>query len=501
MRKKTLIIIVTLMLMISSLATRIYADEGGILGETLVYTYVYLDDLPKQYVKNSEIEHYDYGGQSVLDFRHYFEVYDNAEIILDMHNRDGEIDRGGYVWDFGGFDITEEGFYTITLSYAGVTGDKSNSIELEVIAEDTEAPEIFMQDANFNKIRLDKDDEFNREFDRFLHSIRVYDKVDGLIKITKEHFPEEEIARLKAADLREKVTITLNISDKNNNESSKTITLTIVDLKAPNIHNVKTVVTKKGKRINYTAHLDFSDNYSEKADIYVKYEIYKTLVQMNLWEAGDRRAEQSKGNELGNYLRLAASGLESFIDFLDANYSESYLVGDYYRVFGLDDQTNYVYIKEKVETPTDDGSVFKNVWEITTDRKDLKGISIESYTVIAKDKNNLLQEIIDDHETGFQKFDYFKINDLVADSRYFIYIKEKEDDLRDQQDNINFSKIGVQYVYVEAQDQFGNISSVRYRVVIEDGITLLQSVLIINGIVLVVAAAGVAVFMVTRKRK
>ena len=147
------------------------------------------------------------------------------------------------------FDINTVGTYQVTLSYTGVTGSRSETIELEVIEEDIEGPTINLVGGNFNKIRVENRDEFLAEFNQYLRRARVYDSVDGVIKVTIDDFDVDDIENLRTADLRANVDITLTVEDKAGNEATKTVTLTIVDLKAPNIHNVRTLTTQKAEEL------------------------------------------------------------------------------------------------------------------------------------------------------------------------------------------------------------------------------------------------------------
>lgn len=495
MRKKLFSLVTMFLLLVSFSSTKLFANDG-ILGETLVNVYTYVEDLPQQFVKGSSIKLYEYGGEEVYDFRDYFEVYDNAEVILNMHNISGEIDLGGYVWETD-FDIDVVEVYTVTLTYEGVTGIKSNFFELEVIEEDVELPEIFMVDRDFNIVRRENEQDFLREFNHFVDRIRVYDKVDGVIDINVNHFDETQLESLRNADLRDKISITLKIKDNAGNEASKTVTLTVVDSRAPNIQNIKTVTTKKGKRINYTKHLKFVDNYTDSEDIQRTYTIYKTLVKKNIWELGDRRASQSEGKELKNFLTLTSSGLNSFIDYLNTHFSTVYFIGDYYELIDNENVT-YVAITNKVDDG--EGNTI-NQWESSTNKSIAKGRRLERFILNEMLKEEFYQSVKDEHETGFKVNDYYKVLDLTSGKRYYIYLKEKEDELRDEQQSINFNEVGVQYVRVQARDEFGNTASATYRVVIENGITFFQGILIINGIVFAVAAIGVGVYYITRRRK
>ncbi len=499
MRKKTISLVAILVLVFTFSITTVKAQDA-ILGETLVYKYTHIEDLPVQFVKGSEIKTYEYEDEIIPDFRHYFQVYDNAQTILNMHSISGEVDLGGYTWDMD-FDIDTIGVYEISLSYSGVTGFKSETIELEVIEEDTEGPEVFILSGNFNKTRIENPAEFLSEFNNYLRKSRVYDKVDGVIQITIDDFNEEDIETLKTADLREAVLLTLNVEDSAGNITEETVTLNIVDLKAPNIHNATTVTTRKGQRINFTSHLSFSDNYSAPSEIIKNYEVYSTLVVKNIWEAGVRRANPSEGTEIKNHLRLTTDGIDGFAEYLEVNYPTVYVVGDYYEISSLEEETSYVYISKK-ET-IEDSELPINVWEITTDKTKATGRRLERFETFNMSQQELLDYAKSEHEEGFRVNDYYQVLDLTTENRYFVYIAETDNIYRDKHDQpiIDFDEVGVYYVRVEATDEYGNIASAVYRVVVADGLSLMQGVLIANAVVLGIGIIGVGFFIIFRRRQ
>lgn len=499
MRKRILTILVAVTFVFTMFTVNLKAD-GVIMGETIVYLYNNISDLPQQFVKGSEMATYEYGGEEVYDFRDYFVVYDNTITILDMHSLEEGIDKGGYVWNTD-FDIDVAGVYEIELSYEGVTGHKSNSVELEVVEEDIEAPEIFMQDGKFNKTREENVADFEREFASFLNRIRVYDKVDGIIEITKDDFDEELIESLRVAPLHATVEVTLTVVDEAGNEGSKTVTLSVVDSRAPNIQNVKTITTRKGKRINYVNHLVFVDNYSDREDIVVNYDIYETLVRMNDWQTGDKRPTQSSGSLISSLLRFEDDGYDSYIRYLAKEFKTGYLTGDYFEVID-EGVENYFVIDSKEEVLIDGVNVEVNKWTHVTDKKELKGKRLRLFYSTNMNQSNFLEYVKEEYETGFEDNDYYDVLDLKEDSKYFVYIAKKDDDLRDRIETIDFNKIGVNYVNVEAIDEFGNDATVNFRVVVENGISLFMTVLIINGIALaVVGGAGLIIFLTRRYQK
>ena len=59
MRKKTISLVAILVLVFTFSITTVKAQDA-ILGETLVYKYTHIEDLPVQFVKGSEIKTYEY---------------------------------------------------------------------------------------------------------------------------------------------------------------------------------------------------------------------------------------------------------------------------------------------------------------------------------------------------------------------------------------------------------------------------------------------------------
>lgn len=499
MHKKIISLITIFVLIFTFSVTTLFAEDA-ILGETLVYQYTYIEDLPVEFVRGSEILTYEYEEEVIPDFRKYFEVYNNAQTILNMHSVAGEIDLGGYVWDMD-FDINTVGIYLISLEYSGVTGTKRESIELSVIEEDLEGPEVFISGGNFNKTRVENPNEFTTEFNNYLRRARVYDKVDGVIEVTIDDFDEEDIESLRTANLGDEVVLTLSVQDSAGNITTKEVTLKIVDLKAPNIHNAKTLTTQKGKRISLTAHLSFSDNYSEVSNIKRSYEIYSTLVVKNNWETGLSRAKPSEGTRIKNYLRLTNEGLEGFVSYLVNTYPTVYVVGDYYEAVDADNKTNYIYISEKASVEGLD--VLQNNWQVTTDKKKATGRRLERFETFSMSQAELLDYVKVEHESGYRVNDFYQVLDLTTENRYFTYIKDTENVYRDKHDQpvIDFDKVGVYYVKVIAEDEASNVASTFYRVVVADGFTLMQGVLIANMVVLVIAAIGIIAYVSFRRRQ
>ncbi len=505
MKKKLINLMLLALIFFTFRGVKVFADdEQVILGETIVNVHKNHVDLPKHFHIDKGVPMYTYeiDGEFIetMDFRPYFEILDNRVDILDMHRLDdfGEpIDKGGYEWDFGGFDIEVPGEYDITISYKGVQSEKSATITVEVIEEDITPPQVYFPNFNFNITKTDE--EFEREFQRYLGQIRVYDLVDGIIHITVEDFDEDELQELNDARLGDRIELTLVISDSFGNEIISTARMNIVDRKAPNIQNVRTVVAKVNKPVDFKGHLVFVDNYNDPDEIIKSFTVYGTLVQKNVWQASTSRRNDKKGVLIDSYIRMTDD--DSFVSYLQSKQPRGYNLGDYYEVHS-DEGIRYFYIKEKKEIEGQE--VRDNIWVATSSKGKLRGKLLEKYTLFEYSSDDFIQYLEEHHEADYNRHDFFKIKDVLIPSNndYFVYISEKENEYRDLQEDsngegyIDFTKIGVQYVRVTAEDEGGNRATVYYRVVIENSISLMQTVLIVNAVVLVFSAVVVGVIYI-----
>ena len=197
---------------------------------------------------------------------------------------------------------------------------------------------------------------------------------------------------------------------------------------------------------------------------------------------------------------MTNAGLDSFLTYVETNYPTVHVVGDYYEIKD-NNQMHYVYIarKEAVEG----SEVDTNVWEITTNKTLATGRKLESFETFEMSEAELLDYAMVENEEGFRVNDYYQTLDLTTNKKYFVYIKETENVYRDkhEQPTINFNKVGVYYVKVNVADEYGNTASAVYRVVVADGLSFTESILIVNGVVLGVAAIGVVMYIVFRRRK
>lgn len=421
MKKKITSIFLLIFLFFGASFVAIKAADSP-LGETIVRKSRNAIDLPTDIVLGSEIKEYEYEGTMIYDFREYFEILDNGDFVLRVYRVLGEeydvTDRGGYEWNFNDFDPNTSGTYTIEITYTSEFTEQTRSanVKLKVIEEDVTPPIITgMENDVFNITK--NEEQFLEELRAFMIKIEIYDSVDGLIDVNIENF--QGLNELQTSDLNSQVEVTLVASDNAGNETSRTITLTLVDRKAPYILNLRTVVIKRGaKNPDIISHIVVIDNYDD--EVIPQYEYYGSVV-------------------------------------------------------------------------------YPNLWEITTDTKHLRGKPLKEMTEPMSEED-ILNYAKDNFNEGYDIGNYIKFNKPGIERTYYAIIKEKEAKAiyKDKQDEIDFNRVGVQYVYISAVDQAGNVSGMHFRVVIENSLSLLQIALIINGIVLGVASIGIGIYFVIR---
>ncbi len=417
MRKKLITLLLATFLFMSFKIIIKSADTP--LGETIVSVSNKAIDLPASYVLDAQIRMYEYGGVDIYDFREYFEILDNGDYVLRViriMKGDYDItDRGGYEWDFGGFDHEQVGDYQITLTYTSeFTGQtKSATVNLNVIEQDLTPPIISgMSSGFFNIVKTDL--QFEEELKTFINFIEIYDYVDGLIDVSVELF--DGLDDLRNANLNDKIDVTLNAVDNAGNQTTRTVTLTVVDKKAPYILNLKTIVVKKGKtNADIKSHVIVIDNYDDEVIPVFEY--------------------------FGNV-------------------------------------------------------IYENIWEIVTDQTRLKGKPIEVLTEEMTEEEALLYAQ-ENYLSGYSVGNYISFNKAGARRAHYIRIKSKQAQAiyLDPQTEIDFNRTGVQYVRVTVSDTAGNVASGYYRVVIENGMSFIEIALIINGIVLGIAAVGIGFYI------
>lgn len=297
----TLIILLSLLLLQASLVKINAAEDDEIDAEKNAYIYVRTnnDHLPVFYVKDSEIPVYEHEGEETLDFRRYFHIIDQRMDILKMRNLvDGAnmpIDRGGYEWNFGTFDISVPGDYTIAISYKGANGVViSSSIKITVIEEDTIPPAIYGLFASVNV-------DVKADFIDSIVGVSAVDNVDGLIQLSLDNFSGHE--NIKGSPLGSEHTVTLTVSDRAGNVTIRMFIATVKDLVAPIIKGAVNLETKVGKPIEYKAHLIFEDNHTSPENITKEFVIVTD-------ESGDTPTGETEidFNKVGeNYIKVVAT--------------------------------------------------------------------------------------------------------------------------------------------------------------------------------------------------
>lgn len=228
------------------------------------------DNLPVFFVKGQEIATYEYEGEDVLDFRRYFNIWDQRTDILKMNNRvDGaiqSIDLGGYVWDFSGFDVNVLGKQEIKVSYTGISGVTVVQKEtLTVIENDVTAPVIYGLFGN------NIDFDLGQSFETWIASITAVDNVDGVIELTLDNF--EGYETIETGKLNSVHEATLTVSDKAGNVETRNLIITLKDRSAPVIYNTINIETKKNKPIDYKSHVYAKDNLTEQDKIKLEFQV------------------------------------------------------------------------------------------------------------------------------------------------------------------------------------------------------------------------------------
>lgn len=501
MKKKIVSFILAVFFIFTFFNVLIFADVE-ILSPTTVTLHKDRYDMPEDYYAEKGVNKYihtykDGTEEELYDFRGYFEILDNYEVILDVHAA-APIDKGGYEWDFGGFDLDVPGVYTITITYEGLSSTQSASHNVNVIEEDTEAPYIGLPNRNFNITKTDED--FEREFKRYLDRVDVYDNADGLIIVTIDYFSEEDIQAIKDANLRDKVIITLEITDAAGNTNSATATLTLVDTLAPTIQNIRTLITKQNKEIdNIIGHLTFDDNYSDSDKLIIDYTVYGTMLQKNEWEKGSNRKNDNKGDLIEHYIHL--NGINDFLLFVeDKELKSGHRQGDYYKV-NFETKTYYVYVEKKTYVEEEDA--YHNTWKVTQDPSDFSGRLLTEYKKFPfSDLTEFMTYLNEEKEDAYLKYDFFRVRDVLNNDNYYVNIVNKIREFRDPQGKeVDYSEVGVQYVIVTAKDEYGNEAKADFRIVVENSISLWMIVLISNGALIVVVGATILLVSVIKPRK
>lgn len=267
--KKTLLFLFTLVLTFSFSAT-VKAQETTVVITNLTNRY----NLPTTFVLGQDLPTYEYEGETIPDFRRYFEVSVNRDVVLNVHGAN-PVDKGGYEWNFSGFNINRLGQSAVILTY----GDKFLRIVFQVVEFDeippfiydpdrpteTTLPETFIIEAGtsianqFVKFRM----RDNIDDDRRL----VILNADSTYSFVEEYFTGLE--QLDDPELNTNYILTVRFEDSAGNEFSQTITLRIVDTTPPIIYNIPNIEITKGDLVNYKANLRLDDNYTKNLEDFI----------------------------------------------------------------------------------------------------------------------------------------------------------------------------------------------------------------------------------------
>lgn len=211
------------------------------------------EDFPVEFIVNSDAP----------DFRQYFKVTDNVDVIEDFQLR------------LGGFDITKVGEYTVSAFYARPYVFNQNqdlkrvSINVKVIENDLTAPEI----STFEVLdKLTPEGKFlwtyNEPLSKFTSRFSVIDNVDGRIQITDDMFEGLDKVDIKA--LNEEYLITFRVKDGSGNESFVEVNMVVVDNVAPYITNFQNRYYSLGTKLNILEvanEVHINDNYENNESV------------------------------------------------------------------------------------------------------------------------------------------------------------------------------------------------------------------------------------------
>lgn len=236
-------------------------------------------NLPKELVLGQDLPTYEYEGETIPDFRRYFEVSVNREVVLNVHSTPA-IDKGGYEWNFAGFDINRLGTNPVILTY----GSKFLRINFTIVATDEISPFVYDPDrptettfpenftieagrniaTQFVKFRI----RDNIDDDRML----VILNPDNTYRFNEEYFEGFEV--LEEAELNTYYPVIVTFEDLAGNIFTQTINIRVIDTTPPTIYNVPNIEIKKGTIVDYKENVRLEDNYTKELnDFIIVYDI------------------------------------------------------------------------------------------------------------------------------------------------------------------------------------------------------------------------------------
>lgn len=389
------------------------------------------EDLPVEFIVNSDNP----------DFRQYFTVTDNVDVIEDFQLR------------LGGFDIAKVGEYTVSAFYARPYVFNQNqdlkrvSINVKVIENDITAPEI----STFEVLdKLTPEGKFlwtyNEPLSKFTSRFSVIDNVDGRIQITDEMFEGLDKVDIKA--LNKEFLIAFRVKDSSGNESFVEVNMVIVDNVAPYITNFQNRYYSLGTKLNILEvanEVHINDNYENNDSV------------LKIVLSGLKSTDGSK--ELFKQVKMSYHDLEKYKDRFTKEQLEAAAQAYTYM---LDDGTYTVTVQAFRSDDVDKVLVKKELTITVVDGK-IEGL------------NELYQQL-----------------DLEYDEGLIMYYVT----------NYQSGKNGEYVMFSYGLDTSENAAPYRpLRIVIENGPSLALIIVIINAVSIGVFAIGIGIFFGVKAAK
>lgn len=345
----------------------------------------------------------------------------------------------------GGFDITKTGTYTVSVVYQRQYVFNTNrdvgraSIVFKVIAEDVTAPEIITFRIDDNMIDGKLPWTYKQDLSIFMSRFRVMDNVDGVIPITEDMFRGIDLVDITT--INTEYPVTFEVTDKAGNTSTKEVIIYVVDDVSPYITNFSNRYFRSKERLNIlnvVKEVGIEDNYDTNGSVLKIVLNHKDLFEQVQLSYHDLERYKDRFTEE----EIARAAKAYTYELVDGTYVVSV------KAFRSDNSEEFLVDKE-IE------------------------ITIENGVIIGL--KDLYEELGLDRENGIVMY----------------YITNFEE-----------NKNGEFVMLTEAVDSSNNIAPKRsLRIVIENGPSLAQVILLINGGALVVFGLSVGIYFMVKKAK
>ena len=358
------------------------------------------------------------------------------------------VDNGVNVDDFvirrGGFDITKAGTYMVSVIYQRQFVFRNDldigkaEIEMKVILKDETAPDIitYKIDDDYNE-HGQLPWTYNKSLDILISRFRVKDNVDGVIPVTREMF--KGIEEVDITKINTEYIVVFEVTDKNQNTATKTIKLYILDDIQPFLTNFSNRYYSTGKKLDIlevAKEIGINDNYDSNDSV-----LTIVFSNPNLFKKETLSYHDDKKN------------IDRFTEEEIARAAQAY---------------NYVFV---------DGTHTVHVRAFRTD-DDEKILIDKQYELIIENG------VVTNLDTIHEDLGLDRNNGLI------IYLFT----------NFETGKNGEFAVIAQGLDTSNNIAPIRpFRIVIENGPSLLMILLIINVAALGVIGISIGSFLGIRK--